>query len=214
MSGPSISDFAIRELLQLHMAPGLPAMEFEIFSSHHDDRVRFIGFALDESVRVERTIIFNHHILHCGSTHINRSHRGRGLGRQVMVNSARLANAFRLDTMKMMAVDEGRHAWACVGFQADEEFWDTARKALLDSLVKGDRFVDSPDRELAASIIESKDPLALHSLTRLKSLVPAEAGGQDKLTTFGRALLTSIPSWRGTFDLSNRAYTQLLARLE
>jgi hypothetical protein len=131
-----------------------------------------------------------------------------------MINSASLANVLGLDTIKMMAVDEGRYAWACVGFQADGEYWYTAKKALLESLSKSDRFVASADREMASRIIKSDDPLALHSLTRLKGLVPAEAGAQDKLTTFGRALLTSIPSWRGRFDLGNKAYLELLARAE
>ena len=110
-----------------------------------------------------------------------------------------------------VTTNEGRYAWARVGFQADNEFWFSAKEALLNTLKIDARFRNSTDLDLAIRIIDSNDPLALHYLTGLKNLVPVEAGGQNEMTSFGRALLTSVGSWRGEFDLTNKSYMQLLA---
>ncbi|MCZ7926914.1 hypothetical protein [Agrobacterium pusense] len=211
MTKKTMNDNEILALLERFMAANLPPMRFEILSDHYDDRTRFIGLALDGSLRVERTINFRYRLLHCSSTHLASSQRGRGIGRRVMTNSARLSRELGLDTMKIIATNEGRYAWARVGFQADNEFWFSAKEALLNTLKIDARFRNSTDLDLAIRIIDSNDPLALHYLTGLKNLVPVEAGGQNEMTSFGRALLTSVGSWRGEFDLTNKSYMQLLA---
>jgi hypothetical protein len=80
----------------------------------------------------------------------------------------------------------------------------------MDRLVTDNRFALSPDRELALKLISSDDSLGLHFLTGLKGLVPVEADEKHGHTAFGRALLSSIGSWYGVFDLRNQSYIKLL----
>ncbi len=127
-----------------------------------------------------------------------------------MINSADFAVELGLESLALLAVDEGRYVWARIGFQANMEYWFATRKSLMDRLVTDNRFALSPDRELALKLISSDDSLGLHFLTGLKGLVPVEAGEKHGHTAFGRALLLSIGSWYGVFDLRNQSYIKLL----
>ncbi len=126
-----------------------------------------------------------------------------------MINCLDLCRELGLHTMETHAVLDGRYAWARVGFQVREGHWHTVKKALSKILVSVS-LPDGEDKALAFTILQSNEPLSLHYLTTLRSLVPDVAGGQNKRTTFGRALLMNVGSWMGTFDVTQPSYVKIL----